>query len=69
MVRNHIKYLARVSLFVIIAGSPVVSETPKLHKLLLRGRAVVARKAHNLEVAGSIPAPATKISQTIAEMV
>lgn len=41
------------------AGSPVVSESPKLHKPLSRGRAVVARKAHNLEVAGSIPAPAT----------
>ena len=26
---------------------------------LLRGRAVVAHKAHNLEVAGSTPAPAT----------
>ena len=25
-----------------------------------RGRAVVARQAHNLKVAGSIPAPATK---------
>ena len=25
----------------------------------MRGRAEVARKAHNLEVAGSIPAPAT----------
>lgn len=44
--RNHIKYLAWVTLFVIIAGSPAVSETPKLHKPLLRGRAVVARKAH-----------------------
>ena len=27
---------------------------------ILRGRAVVARKAHNLEVVGSSPAPATK---------
>ena len=26
----------------------------------LRGRALVARQAHNLEVVGSIPAPATK---------
>ena len=26
----------------------------------MRGRAEVARKAHNLEAAGSIPAPATK---------
>lgn len=26
---------------------------------ILRGRAVVARKAHNLEVGGSIPPPAT----------
>ena len=29
-------------------------------KDILRGRAVVARKAHNLEVVGSSPAPATK---------
>lgn len=28
-------------------------------KLALRGGAVAARQAHNLEVAGSIPAPAT----------
>ena len=28
----------------------------------LRGRAVVARRAHNPEVAGSSPAPATKKS-------
>lgn len=28
-----------VSLFVIFAGSPVVSETPKLHTPLLRGKA------------------------------
>lgn len=28
---------------------------------LSRGRALVARQAHNLEVAGSIPAPATNI--------
>jgi len=27
---------------------------------ILRGRAEVARRAHNPEVAGSIPAPATK---------
>ena len=29
-------------------------------KTILRGRAVVARRAHNPEVAGSSPAPATK---------
>ena len=31
-----------------------------LHPETLRGRAVVARRAHNPEVAGSSPAPATK---------
>ena len=30
------------------------------HKDISRGRAVVARKAHNLEVGGSIPSLATK---------
>ena len=30
-------------------------------KTILRGRAVVARRAHNPEVAGSSPAPATKV--------
>ena len=34
-------------------GRGIVSDT------LSRGGAVVARKAHNLEVAGAIPAPAT----------
>ena len=33
--------------------------------VLTRGRAVAARKAHNLEVAGSNPAPATKVLLTI----
>ncbi len=28
--------------------------------ILMRGRAVVARRAHNLEVLGSNPSPATK---------
>ena len=32
---------------------------PSQLTLLLRGRAVVARQAHNLEVVGSIPTPAT----------
>ncbi len=31
-----------------------------------RGRAVAARQAHNLEVAGSNPAPATKKSARIS---
>ena len=31
-----------------------------LTKLISRGRAAVARKAHNLEVSGSIPLSATK---------
>ena len=32
---------------------------PSQLTLLLRGRAVVARQAHNLKVVGSIPTPAT----------
>ena len=32
-------------------------------KTILRGRAVVARRAHNPEVVGSNPSPATKISK------
>ena len=34
--------------------------SPAARNYLLRGRAAVARQAHNLKVAGSIPAPATK---------
>lgn len=30
------------------------------HKVILRGRAVVARQAHNLKVVGATPTPATK---------
>ena len=33
--------------------------TPLCATKILRGRAVVARKAHNLEDGGSIPSPAT----------
>ena len=35
----------------------------------LRGRAVVARRAHNPEVAGSSPAPATKSGATFCDTV
>jgi hypothetical protein len=31
-----------------------------IYRFTLRGRAEAARKAHNLEVGGSIPPPATK---------
>ena len=37
-----------------------VSEAGSNHSTMTRGRAVAARQAHNLEVAGSNPAPATK---------
>ena len=37
-------------------------------KTILRGRAVVARRAHNPEVAGSSPAPATKKRGTITRL-
>lgn len=30
-------------------------------QIITRGRAVAARQAHNLEVAGSNPAPATRV--------
>ncbi len=39
----------------------VVSAADSNHSTTTRGRAVAARQAHNLEVAGSNPAPATKI--------
>ena len=35
---------------------------------ILRGRAVVARKAHNLEVGGSNPSPATKLCFVILKL-
>ena len=35
----------------------------------LRGRAVVARRAHNPEVAGSSPAPATKMGNLLERQV
>ena len=37
----------------------IIAETLKMLLSLLRGRAVVARQAHNLKVGGSIPSPAT----------
>ncbi len=40
----------------------VVSVADSNHSTTTRGRAVAARQAHNLEVAGSNPAPATKAS-------
>ena len=39
---------------------PIVKKNVFLQSQILRGRAVVARRAHNPEVAGSSPAPATK---------
>jgi hypothetical protein len=36
---------------------------------ILRGRAEVARKAHNLEVGGSSPSPATKLKLVIKNIV
>ena len=39
----------------VTGSSPVAATTSQ------RGRALVARQAHNLEVEGSIPSPATKI--------
>ena len=37
----------------------IVQDNPLSLSILLRGRAEVAHQAHNLEVVGSIPAPAT----------
>ena len=38
-------------------------------KTILRGRAVVARRAHNPEVAGSSPAPATQSEGVICQQI
>ena len=38
-------------------------------KTIVRGRAVVARRAHNPEVAGSSPAPATKSEGVICQRI
>lgn len=38
-------------------------ESPSGKMALARGRAAAARQPHKLEVAGSIPAPATKIQE------
>ena len=39
----------------------VVSEADSNQSTITRGRAVAARQAHNLEVVGSNPTPATRI--------
>ena len=36
--------------------------------VISRGRATVARQAHNLKIAGSIPAPATRSDLDIIEL-
>jgi hypothetical protein len=47
--------------FVISARRPSAGYEPAAAVVGLRGRAVVARQPHKLEVAGSIPAPATNL--------
>ena len=44
----------------------IIAETLKMLLSPQRGRAVVARQAHNLKVGGSIPPPATKSLSDLA---
>ena len=67
LLKNRIQPLGGI--FSLVIDFRIIFEYLAWAEKMSRGRAVAARRAHNPEVGGSNPSPATKVSMVVLKIV